>query len=230
LPPAKLPTPPRDRSSLTAKAYDAAGNVGLSAAVSVTVTNPVPDTTAPAVSVSAPANNATVSGTVTATATASDNIGVSRVEFYVNGVLKATDTASPYTYGWDTTTAANGAYSLIAKAYDAAGNVGQSTTVSVTVNNPVPDTTAPTVSFSSPASNAIVSGTKSVKVTASDNVAVTRVELYVDGVLIATDAASPYNYSWNTKSVANGSHTLTAKAYDAAGNSKSVARTLRVAN
>lgn len=96
-----------------------------------------PDTTAPTVSVTAPANGATISGftTVAITADASDNVGVTKVEFYVNNVLKATDTAAPYSYNWDTASVANGAYTLSAKAYDAAGNVGQSTTVTVTVNN-----------------------------------------------------------------------------------------------
>ncbi|MEA2165718.1 MAG: hypothetical protein QOK37_3845 [Thermoanaerobaculia bacterium] len=94
------------------------------------------DTTAPTVSITAPANGATVSGTVSITASASDNVGVTKVEFYVDGALKSTDTTSPYSYSWDSTSVANGSHSLIAKAYDAALNVGTSTAVSVTVNNP----------------------------------------------------------------------------------------------
>lgn len=94
------------------------------------------DTTAPTVSITAPANGATVVGTVSVTATASDNIGVTKVEFYVDSVLKSTDTTSPYSYSWDSTSVANGTHSLTAKAYDAALNVGTSTAVSVTVNNP----------------------------------------------------------------------------------------------
>jgi len=202
--------------TLTAKAYDAAGNVGQSSS-SVAVNNPVADTTAPTVAISSPAAGATVSGTATISATASDNVGVSKVEFYVNGVLKATDTASPYSYAWNTTAVANGSYTLLAKAYDAAGNVGQSS-ASVTVNNPVADTTVPTVAISSPAASATVSGTATISATASDNVGVSKVEFYVNGVLKATDTASPYSYAWNTTAVANGSYTLLAKAYDAAGN------------
>src|SRR5207244_1446908 len=64
--------------TLTAVARDAAGNSTTSAAVTVTVSN---DTTPPAVSISAPAANATVSGTVTVSATASDNVGVVGVQF-----------------------------------------------------------------------------------------------------------------------------------------------------
>jgi len=69
------------------------------------------------------------------TASASDNVGVTKVEFYLDGVLKSTDTTSPYSWSWDTTTATNAAHSLVSKAYDAAGNIGTSATVSVTVSN-----------------------------------------------------------------------------------------------
>ncbi|HEV2722291.1 MAG TPA: Ig-like domain-containing protein, partial [Thermoanaerobaculia bacterium] len=93
------------------------------------------DTTPPTTSITAPANGATVSGTVSVTASASDNVGVSKVEFYLDGALKTTDTASPYTWSWDTTASANGSHSLVTKAYDAAGNVGTSATVTVTVSN-----------------------------------------------------------------------------------------------
>jgi Big-like domain-containing protein len=93
------------------------------------------DTTPPSTSITAPANGATVSGTITATASASDDVGVTKVELYVDGALKATDTASPYSFTWDTTGVANGGHSLASKAYDAAGNVGTSATVSVTVSN-----------------------------------------------------------------------------------------------
>jgi len=74
---------------------------------------------------------------VSVTASASDNVGVTRVEFWLDGALAATDTSSPYSWSWNTTTATNGSHSLQSKAYDAANNVGTSTTVSVTVSNGV---------------------------------------------------------------------------------------------
>ena len=93
------------------------------------------DTTAPTTSITSPTAGSTVSGTVTITASASDNVGVSKVEIYVDGALRVTDTASPYTWSWNTTTFANSSHTIVSKAYDAAGNVGTSTSVSVTVNN-----------------------------------------------------------------------------------------------
>ncbi len=96
------------------------------------------DTTAPTTSITAPANGATVSGTTTVSATASDNVGVTKVEFYLDGALKSTDTTSPYSWSWATTGSINGAHLLTSKAYDAAGNIGISVAVSVTVSNGVP--------------------------------------------------------------------------------------------
>src|SRR5262249_26584836 len=93
------------------------------------------DTTAPTCSITSPAGGATVSGTVTITASASDNVGVTKVEIYVDGTLRVTDTASPYTWSWDTTTFANSTHTITAKAYDAAGNIGQAANVTVTVSN-----------------------------------------------------------------------------------------------
>ncbi len=103
----------------------------------------------------------------------------------------------------------------------------------MTVSNAPPtDTTPPTVSITSPASGATVSGTTTVSASASDNVGVAGVQFFVDGsALGAEDTTSPYSASWNTTSVANGSHSLTARARDAAGNSTtSGAVTVTVSN
>src|SRR3989344_2411198 len=101
-----------------------------------TVTAPS-DTTVPTVSLTAPANNASVSGTINVTATASDNFGVTNVEFYLDDVLNSTDTSSPYSYSLNTTALTNAAHTITAKAYDAAGNATISSAVTVTVNNAV---------------------------------------------------------------------------------------------
>jgi len=93
------------------------------------------DTTPPTTSISAPANGATVSGTVTVTASGTDNIGVTKMEIYVDGTLATSATSGPINYSWNTTLIANGSHTLVSKAYDAAGNVGTSSTVTVTVSN-----------------------------------------------------------------------------------------------
>lgn len=93
------------------------------------------DTTAPTTAITAPADGSTVSGTTLVSASASDDVGVAKVEFYLDGGLVATDTSAPYEWSWDTTTSADGTHSLSSKAYDAAGNVGTSASVTVTVAN-----------------------------------------------------------------------------------------------
>jgi hypothetical protein len=81
-----------------------------------------------------------------------------------------------------------------------------------------PDTTVPTASITAPTNNSTVSGTTNITASATDNVGVTKVEFYIDGTLKTTDTSTPYSYSWDTTVVANGSHVIYAKAYDAANN------------
>ncbi|HZH77536.1 MAG TPA: S8 family serine peptidase [Archangium sp.] len=94
------------------------------------------DNTAPTVAITAPAEGSAVAGGVTIAASASDNVGITRVAFFVNGALVGTDTTEPYEYAWNTTQGGNGGHTLTAKAYDAGGNVGVASAVFVTVNNP----------------------------------------------------------------------------------------------
>jgi hypothetical protein len=90
---------------------------------------------APTVSITSPANGATVSGALAVTANASDNIGVTRVDFFVDGALAGSDAAAPYSVTVDTTRLANGSHAVLARALDAANNTGTSGTVTVTVQN-----------------------------------------------------------------------------------------------
>jgi putative lipoic acid-binding regulatory protein len=219
--------------ALTAIARDAAGNTRTSSAVDVTVQNSAPvDTTPPTIGITAPASGATVSATITVAANASDNVGVAGVQFLLDGAnLGAEDTSSPYAMSWNTTAASNGSHTLAARARDAAGNT-QTSSVTVTVQNQAVDTTLPTVSLTAPAGGATVSGTVAVSATASDNVGVAGVQFRVDGANIgAEDTTSPYSVSWNTATIANGNHTLTAVARDAAGNTAtSASQSVTVSN
>ena len=201
---------------LEAKAYDTSNNTAISV-VTVTVSNAVPDTTPPTVSITSPLNNSTVSKTILISVSASDNVGISKVELYKDGVLFITDSTSPYGFLWDTTKDTNDSHRLEAKAYDTSNNTATSV-VTVTVSNVIPDTTPPTVSITSPQNNSTVAGTVSVNVSASDNVGISKVELYKDGVLFATDQTLPYSFAWDTNQDTNGSHKLEAKAYDTSNN------------
>jgi hypothetical protein len=104
----------------------------------VTPVSPViaPDTVAPAVSMTAPADHSTLAGPVTLAAQASDDIGVVSVQFLADGsALGVPDAVAPYSVTLDTTTLAEGIHSLAARAVDAAGNTTTSAALTVTVGN-----------------------------------------------------------------------------------------------
>jgi subtilisin family serine protease len=182
-----------------------------------------PDLTAPEVAVVSPSDGGTVSNTTVVSVSASDNLAVTRVELLIDGTVFSTDTTAPYSFAWDTTGVADEWLTLSAIAYDEAGNVGQSDVIMVQVSNspesPAPtDTEAPTATILSPSDGATISGATVVSVSASDNLAVTRVELLIDGTVFSADTTAPYSFTWNTMGLADGWRTLSAVAYDEAGN------------
>lgn len=91
------------------------------------------DTTAPTVSLTSPADGASLTASTQLSATASDAVGVTKVEFYSGTTKLGESTTSPYSLTIDPTAWLAGSYQLTAKAYDAAGNVGTSSVVNVTV-------------------------------------------------------------------------------------------------
>jgi len=100
------------------------------------VTTPGADTIPPTTSIASPANSATVSGTVVVNATASDNVGVTQMQILIDGSVVASNTNSTsLSFNFNTTTVSNGSHAIVSKAFDAAGNVGTSSTVTVTVSN-----------------------------------------------------------------------------------------------
>jgi thermitase len=196
------------------------GRVNAGKAVHAAIGNPGTDTVAPTAAITSPSAGSVLSGTLAIHVTASDNVGVTRVELYLNGNLAGTSSTASTDFTWNTAGYADGTYGLQARAYDAAGNAGTSPTVTVTVRNtiPAPDTVAPGVQITSPANGDYVGRNVNVSVQAADNVGVSRVDLYIDGRYFASSGSAAAVFSWNTRRVSRGSHTLQAVAYDAAGN------------
>ena len=208
-------------SVLEVHSYDGLGNVGVSQQVAVTI-----DNSAPSVLITSPAPNAWIRGTATFTANVSDNIGVTKADIWfgwmsmqgpqgpsvtpVNGVVTLPfDTRDP-------AIVAHGEGARVGievRGYDAAGNYGYSRWGYYVDNTP------PTVEITSPTNGSTVKQTISVAVTASDATSgVTKVDCYVDGVSFGTASATPYACTLDTKPLSRGTHTLTAVATDAAGN------------
>ena len=207
--------------------YFGYGRVDAAAAVAAARSAQAPsDSQAPSVSITSPTGGSTVKGLASIQVSASDNVGVNRVDLKVNGSVVASDSASPYTFSWDSTTVADGTVSLVAVAYDAAGNQASSSTVSIKVANApvVADTIAPTVSISNPVNGLVVSGNSTtVSVSASDNMGAAGISLslYIDGALKAQGTGATLTYNWNTRKLKAGTHTVQVIARDAAGNSSS---------
>ncbi len=176
------------------------------------------DTTPPTVSLTPPGSSS-VQGSINVQGTATDNAGVTRIEFYVDAVLANTALTSPFSFAWNTTSAANGTHSLTVKAYDAANNVGTAS-LSVSVNNPVPVTVqgTPSISIQSPANGSFIrSNMVFILPVVTDNVKVTQVSIYVDGVLYSSSSVVPYSYNLNVKKLKRAIHTITATVWDITG-------------
>lgn len=93
------------------------------------------------------------------------------------------------------------------------------------------DTSPPVVAIAAPLGSATVSGLVPVDVGATDNVGVTKVELSVNGSVVASDTSAPFAFSWDSTRVPNGMASLVAIGYDAAGNvARSAAVGVNVAN
>jgi subtilisin family serine protease len=120
--------------TLLAKAYDTSNNIGESNIVSVNVANKAKDTTPPTINIIQPINGSTLSGTIDILVSAWDESGIQKIEFYINDKLKATDSAQPYTYRWNTKKIKDGWYWITVKAYDNSGNISE-TKIRVYVSN-----------------------------------------------------------------------------------------------
>lgn len=181
------------------------------------------DTVKPTVSIIDPPKNDNVNGTVAIKATASDNTAVSKVEFYIQNKLVATDTTTPYEYNWDTTSLANGTYAIDAKAYDPIGNIGIDT-IAVGVKNG--DVTAPKApgTLTGTAASGVVDLTWKAS---TDNVGVTAYRVVRDNQVIATLAGNATSYH-DTSVVVDTKYAYYIVAVDASNNTSAPSNTATV--
>lgn len=197
--------------------YYGFGRVDASAAVNLAQNTVGDDVVAPIAAITSPVGGAILQGVAIVNVNASDNVSVTQVDLYVNGVLVGSDFEGPFSFNLDTSSYSDGTYTLIAKAVDAKGNVGSSSSVSVKIDNVV-DTIAPVVTISNPANGSTVKGTVGINASATDNESVASMSIVIDGVTKATSTSGSISYSWNTSKVASGNHTIQVNATDATGN------------
>jgi hypothetical protein len=201
------------------------------------------DTEVPKTAMTAPKTGDTISGTYTLQASASDDIAVSKVDFYAGTKLIGSDnTATNGIYTLTINTAGgsypNGSYEFTSVAFDTSSPTPKqtrSTVVTANIYNAPTDTTKPTVSITSPLANQEVSGTINVIASAADNAGgsgMDKVEFTIDGgtTPVNTDNASPYSFFYDTTALSNGIHTITAKAFDKRGNNQTATVSVTVKN
>lgn len=180
-----------------------------------------PDVTAPVVRITRPAAGATLSGRTTAVVSASDGGGIAEVRLSVDGIPYATDDRSPFQFVIDTTAFAAGTHTIAVVATDLAGNTSAEQRVSVRFAGSSTGSTAPTVSFRSPADGASVSGNVTISATVSSGSGLAAVEWFVDGesvlVVAASGQSSGVSYVLRTAGLARGAHTVTLAVTDNAG-------------
>jgi autotransporter family porin len=192
--------------TVSATAFGQNGSSLGSASSTVTVAN------SGAVSLTSPANGATVSGPVTIGLTIGPS--TSWANIYINGVYESS--TPPNSFNWQTTAMPNGQYQVSATAFGSNGNNLGSSQLTVTVNNgATPAAPSNSVSISAPAGGSTVSGTVDIVAAAASGVS--WINFYVDGNYL--NSSPPLSYSWNSGTVANGNHTLSITAFNSAGSS-----------
>ena len=169
----------------------------------------------PVIMMTAPADQSTVTGTVNLMA--SPPAGAANVQFLLDGQALGAPVPAPYTLAWDSTTIPNGASWLAVQTTDAvSGRTGTSSVVRVTVANG--GTRPPIVTVTSPDPGTTVSAITALSATVAATSAVASVQFYVDGLPAGGPlTTAPYLLYWDSRTVSNAAHVLTASATDAFG-------------
>jgi parallel beta-helix repeat protein len=181
-------------------------------------TAPLPDTEDPVVTLIDPG---VCRGVVNLHATATDNVGVDKVEFYIDDHLIFTDFVPPYSAFFDSSTSANGLHELAVKALD---HRGRSSRIERTVNvHNFIDVTAPQVKITAPTPWENVSGTVSINASLSDDAGLVEAFLFIDIENFVRGHKSwkqPYptnatlSFEWDTTKFENGNHVIGIEAWD----------------
>ena len=148
--------------------------------------------------------------------------GIYKVEFrdITTNALLNTDITSPYSYDWNTTGVSIGTHTIVARAYDKAGNTYDEDSNPVSIQAAtVADTVAPSVSITAP-TGGIASGMVTITATATDTSGISEIQFWVGGVNVhtynVTTSSTTYSYDWDSTTVGDGATYLTVKAKDGA--------------
>ncbi len=169
---------------------------------------------APTVAITSPAPDTVLTSTtsVTISATASDEVGIYRLYFYVDGTYLGYDASPPYQVVWSITASiSDGPHIISVQAQDTTGRKAWDYRRIFVSKSP------PTTQITNPSNGSTVSGIVNIQATASSSVSINRVYFYADGVQLGYDTVAPYSYSWDTSTTVSGYHIIMAKTQDAWG-------------
>lgn len=171
----------------------------------------------PSITITSPNQNLTIAGTINLNASVTDNVKVSKVDFYIDDQLQASFNDSPYTFSFNSQNFVNGDHIFKVVASDGKQNADKS--VNFKIDNSGSDIQAPTVSFSSPDSSPYqwTSGNLLISINAQDNQSVAKIELYINDTLVAEEKSDQLRRNWQFFQN-SGTYTVKAKAYDKANN------------
>jgi large repetitive protein len=217
---------PNGAQTMVAQVRDAAGNGGQFTRP-VTVSNAAAP---PAASFTSPAAGASVSGTVAVGMKATGGAAPFKYKLTIDGtqVFSTTVSATTASYSWVTTTYDNGGHALVLTVTDSRGGSTSATRIVNTQNGPGPLT----ASFTTPAAGTTVSGTVTVGLAATGGTPPYTYTLTIDGgaPFTTNTSATSVSYSWDTRTVADGSHTLTLTVSDSKSGSSTATRSVTVQN
>jgi hypothetical protein len=155
------------------------------------------------VAITAPTGSQDLWGTTNLTASVSAG-SVDTIEFVVDGNVVASDAGAPYSASWNTAGVADGSHSIIARAKKSGVVVGESTPVSFTITNAI------SITLTAPNPGEATYGTLLLQ--ATPTAGVSSVEFLVDGNVVGSDNSGPFDYEWDSTTVTDGFHTVTARA------------------
>jgi hypothetical protein len=235
--------------TILVRAYDNAGNWTDAVFAALVDNAGGVDTTSPFVTILSPGEGNTISGSITITVHASDNVSVTQL--VIRAESQSDGTANPSisffpnsptvteSVPWNTATVDNGKYDIVGRACDA-GNLCAEHTFTVTVDNG--DTNDPLINsveysydvlFNSLVDNTSIVGQPTIRVNATDDNVVNRVEFYVDNIFRGNGAdqgGDNWDWIWDTTSLTNGDHTLIVYVFDAYGNDANQIVSVRIDN
>ena len=207
---------------ISAKIEDMSGNYRILGPISVYIDNEEniqSDITPPTGSIINPPSSGTVSGFVNIQVEAYDNHKINNVRMIIDGSFSIIDNEYPFEYNWDTTNETEDSDHFIsATVTDSSGNTTNIMPVSVFVNNETDifnDINPPYGVITSPAASQILSGSVLVNLSASDNVGISRVDIFQNDILSESLTELPYQLMWDTSlEIDDTNHRWYAKIYD----------------